>query len=91
MVITGLTRNQLGRKVSWVRIPPAPPDKNRAVKPSVRLGSAVLFCIVVIDIRFFYICIFFINIIEIKKTAHGEDVSFCIGPPFDMPVWRFVI
>lgn len=26
VVITGLTRNQLGRKVSWVRIPPAPPS-----------------------------------------------------------------
>ena len=25
MVITGLTRNQVGRKVSWVRIPPSPP------------------------------------------------------------------
>ena len=27
MVITGLTRNQLNRKVPWVRIPPAPPSK----------------------------------------------------------------
>lgn len=26
MVITGLTRNQLNRKVPWVRIPPAPPS-----------------------------------------------------------------
>ena len=26
MVITGLTRNQLNRKVPWVRIPPAPPE-----------------------------------------------------------------
>ncbi len=25
MVITGLTRNQVDRKVSWVRIPPPPP------------------------------------------------------------------
>ena len=28
MVITGLTRNQVDRKVSWVRIPPPPPTKN---------------------------------------------------------------
>ena len=27
MVITGLTRNQLNRKVPWVRIPPTPPIK----------------------------------------------------------------
>ncbi len=27
MVITGLTRNQVDRKVSWVRIPPPPPEK----------------------------------------------------------------
>ncbi len=27
VVITGLTRNQLGRKPTWVRIPPSPPKK----------------------------------------------------------------
>ena len=31
MVITGLTRNQVDRKVSWVRIPPPPPDKDADV------------------------------------------------------------
>jgi hypothetical protein len=28
VVITGLTRNQVDRKVSWVRIPPLPPQKS---------------------------------------------------------------
>ena len=28
MVITGLTRNQVARKCSWVRIPPLPPEKS---------------------------------------------------------------
>ena len=27
VVITGLTRNQVARKGSWVRIPPLPPDE----------------------------------------------------------------
>lgn len=53
MVITGLTRNQLGRKVSWVRIPPAPPDMNRTVKLLLRLGSAVLFCVLRVSCVFF--------------------------------------
>lgn len=34
VVITGLTRNQLGRKVSWVRIPPAPPHKKESTQVS---------------------------------------------------------
>ena len=34
------TRNQLGRKVSWVRIPPAPPNQKRTDKPFMELISA---------------------------------------------------
>ena len=29
MVITALTRNQVGGNASWVRIPPPPPNKHR--------------------------------------------------------------
>ena len=39
VVITGLTRNQLYRKVPWVRIPPLPP-KNDRFRPVVFLSIA---------------------------------------------------
>ena len=61
MVITGLTRNQLGRKVSWVRIPPAPPDKKRTHKPLTKLMGALFLCpeYGVIFIPFFSVFIFY--------------------------------
>ena len=42
VVITGLTRNQVARKGSWVRIPPLPPKKHRKFD-AMRIGLAVLF------------------------------------------------
>ena len=39
VVITGLTRNQLNRKVPWVRIPPAPPE----ITPVVGFSGCWLF------------------------------------------------
>ena len=45
VVITGLTRNQLGRKPTWVRIPPSPPprDSTNDRRDSVRGWVPCLF------------------------------------------------
>ena len=43
VVITGLTRTQVVRKGSWVRIPPLPPNKNRNFD-TMRIKVAVLSC-----------------------------------------------
>ena len=44
VVITGLTRNQVACKGSWVRIPPAPPN---AINPNsiTKLGDAFGFIV----------------------------------------------
>ena len=42
MVITGLTRNQLYRKVPWVRIPPLPPLVNNT-NPDDKLEFVLFF------------------------------------------------
>ena len=42
VVITGLTRNQVVRKGSWVRIPPLPPKKHRNLD-TMGIKVAVLF------------------------------------------------
>ena len=42
MVITGLTRNQLNRKVPWVRIPPSPPE----ITPVVGFPGCWLFFLI---------------------------------------------
>ena len=42
MVITGLTRNQLGSNPTWVRIPPSPPRKKPLLSTKAREVSFVL-------------------------------------------------
>ena len=42
VVITALTRNQVVRKGSWVRIPPAPPEKDRFQEKPVFFNEARL-------------------------------------------------
>ena len=56
MVITGLTRNQLNRKVPWVRIPPAPPEGSEtnslflrySAKWGVRLYNLLYFDVLIV-------------------------------------------
>ena len=87
MVITGLTRNQVARKGSWVRIPPPPPNRKALIIKAFRFSYTAA---IVSRFHFCYIHSGYEheNSDYIRKNAHGfthKKAGGAFAPPLRLP------